>query len=173
MEVSLALFVYLVFHIIIFKHEILFVPVMFVKLSLLFWGQLLSQMMSTCLSQRYDSGFFLAGSLSNLHVWCSSFYDLTSAGLILLPILYLYSLTLLIEMMVQQQWSRKLFFFLSLQLLGNLLVLLYLDVHLRLVFSFIVLLLLPSPLHRLLRNLWPRWSFAFFLLICWRFILVS
>ena len=68
MEVSLALFVYLVFHIIIFKHEILFVPVMFVKLSLLFWGQLLSQMMSTCLSQRYDSGFFLASSLSNLHV---------------------------------------------------------------------------------------------------------
>jgi hypothetical protein len=100
-EISLALFVNLALQFIVFKHKVLFVTIMLVEFSLLFWGQLLSKMMSSRLSQRYDSGFFLTSSLSDLNVACCSFYNLTSAGLILLPILNLYSLALLIQVMVQ------------------------------------------------------------------------
>ena len=50
-EISLALFIDLVFNIFVFKHKILFVTIMFVELSLFFWGQLLSKMMSPGLSQ--------------------------------------------------------------------------------------------------------------------------
>ena len=100
--------------------------------------------MSSSLSQRYYSSFFFSGSLTNLHCSSCCFNDLPSTRLILLPILNLYSLALLIEMMVQQQWSRKLFLFLSLQLLGNLLVLLHLYLYFIAIFCGFILLLSPS-----------------------------
>jgi hypothetical protein len=79
----------------VFKHEVLFVSIMFIKFSLLFWGQLLSKMMPPSLRQRYDPSLLLSCPLPYLR-------RSPRLCLHLLPILYLNPLALLIEVVVQQ-----------------------------------------------------------------------
>jgi hypothetical protein len=165
-QIPFALLIDLVFKFLVFKQEVLFVSIMLIKLSLLFWGQLLSEVMPSRLGQRDYPSFLLSRPLTNLGIVAGCFHA-SSYHLLLLPILDLHSLTLLIKMVMQEKGSRKLFLLLPLKLLRNLLVLLDLDLHLGQVLAW---LLRSASLSILARSLLDTWGLAFFL---WRFLLVS
>ena len=101
-KITLTLFINLILQILIFKHEILFVTIMFIKLSLFIWGQLLSKMMSPRLSQGDYPCFLFSSPLPYLSIVGSGFNSPPGLSLHLLPILYLDPLALLIEVVVQQ-----------------------------------------------------------------------
>jgi hypothetical protein len=99
-EIPFALFIDLIFKLLVFEQEVLFVPIMFIELSLLFWGQLLSKVMPSRLGKRNDPSLFLSRPLTNLSIITGCFYASPCHLLLLLPILDLDSLALLVEMVM-------------------------------------------------------------------------